>query len=157
MGVTALSKLGGTGLSAIQILTWAPVKVSILRLACSCVTTPWQDGASSSLVDLLAVTAKKLTDDIDTDVSLNARAALGICDTIAVPRAPALTYVARAVLANTNAATTEAISLAANIQTARNEAIEKRKKTEEPNLPKKGKSKRDVSKSNKKKLPSAKR
>ena len=137
--VTALSKLGGTGLSAIQILTWAPVKVSILRLACSCVTTPWQDGASSSLVDLLAVTAKKLTDDIDTDVSLNARAALGICDTIAVPRAPALTYVARAVLANTNAATTEAISLAANIQTARNEAIEKRKKTEELELAKKRK------------------
>ena len=137
--VTALSKLSGTGLSAIQILTWAPVKVSILRLACSCVTTPWQDGASSSLVDLLAVTARKLTDDMDTEVSINARASLGICDTIAVPRAPALTYVARAVLANTNAATTEAISLAANIQTARNEAIEIRKKTEEIELAKKRK------------------
>jgi len=136
---TALSNMCGARLSTIQILTWAPVKVSIIGLACSCVTTPWQDGASSSLVDLLVATARKLEDDMDMEVAANAKAALRICDTIATPRAPALAYVARAAPTNTNAAATDAATLTTCIQSARNEAIEIRNKTEELEIAKKRK------------------
>jgi len=146
--VNALTKMGGARQTTIQILTWAPVKVSILRLACSCVTTPWQDGASSSLVDLLTTTANRLKNDVDIDVTVNAKAALRICDTVAVPRAPALTYVARAVSANNtngtdlgpSSTTTDAASLATNIESARKDAVQARKKTEEIELAKKKKS-----------------
>jgi len=145
--VSALSKIGETRQSSVQILSWSTVKISILRLACSCVTTPWQDGASSSLVDLLISTASTLQSDVDVEVSMNAKTALRICDTIAVPRAPALIYVARAIASsNSNgidsspsATTTDAASLATNIESARKDAVLTRKKAEEFEISKKRK------------------
>eukprot|EP00536_Pseudo-nitzschia_multiseries_P002242 jgi/Psemu1/294756/fgenesh1_pm.30_\ len=165
--VGALSKLGDTrqrhSAAAIQILSWSAAKTSILRLACGCVTTPWQDGASSSLVDLLIGTARTLKHDADTGVATTAEAALRICDALVVPRAPALTYVTRAVAApaavvaaaapgsnnnnnnnnNTNPtigpATTDAATLATSIESARIEAARARKRAEEAELAKKRK------------------
>jgi len=137
--VTALSQMCGIRQPSIQLLSWSPAKISFIQLACTCVTTPWQDGASSALVDLLTITANRFKNDVDREVSLNANAALRICDTIAVPRAPALTYVARALSTNNtngtdlnpHATTTDANSLAANIESARNDAVLARKKIEE--------------------------
>jgi len=139
----------GSNNSAIQILSWSPVKTSIVRLACGCVSTPWKDGSSSSssLVDLLAATAQTLKRDVDPEVSTTAAAALRICDTLAVPRAPALTYAIRAVVvapaASSNPSatttTTDAALLATNIESARNETIRARKKVEEVELAKKRK------------------
>lgn len=142
--VNVLSQMCGTRQPSIQLLSWSPAKMSFLRLACTCVTTPWQDGASSALVDLLTITANRLKNDVDREVSLNAHAALRICDTIAVPRAPALTYVARTVSTNNaqgadlgrRATTTDASSLAANIESARNDAVLARRKIEEVELAK---------------------
>lgn len=145
--VNALSQICGTRQPSIQLLSWSLAKISLLRLACTCITTPWQDGASSALVDLLSTTANRLKNDVDNEVSLNAHAALRLCNTVAVNRSPALTYVTRAVSTNdshsTNlgphSTTTDANSLAANIESARNEAVLARKKMEEMELAKKRK------------------
>lgn len=145
--VNALSKICGTRQPSTQLLSWSPTKISFLRLACSCVITPWQDGASSALVDSLTIAANRLKNDVDREVTFNADAALRICDTIAVPRAPALTYVPRAVSTkNTNSTdigphgtATDATSLAANIESARSEVMKARKKMEEIELAKKRK------------------
>ncbi len=145
--VNALSQMSGVKQPSVQLLSWALPKTSILRLACTCVTTPWQDGASSGLVEMLNSAATKLKNDVDEEVSLNARAALRLCDTAGVPRAPALTYVTRAVSSSDangmdlgpHATTTDATSLAKNIETARKDAIEARKKMEEIEIAKKRK------------------
>ncbi|VEU39024.1 unnamed protein product [Pseudo-nitzschia multistriata] len=146
--VSALSKIGETRQSGTEILSWAPVKISILRLANSCVTTPWQDGASSSLVDLLTSTARTLKDDVDIEVSTIANTALRICDSLSIPRAPALIYVNRAVGSGNSSgidsgpsaiATTDSASLATNIESARNDAVRARKAALEIELTKKRK------------------
>jgi hypothetical protein len=146
--VNALSQMRGSKQSSIQLLSWSPAKLAILRLACTCVTTPWQDGASSALKDLLGVTANRIKNDMDYEVSLCANEALRICETIASPRAPALTYVARAVSTNDapgtdssspHATTADATLLAAKIESARSDDVQARKKMEERELAKKRK------------------
>ncbi len=142
--VNALSQMSGAKQPSVQLLSWSLAKTSLLRLACTCVTTPWQDGASSGLVELLNTAANKLKNDVDEEVSVNARAALRLCDTAGVPRAPALTYVTRAVSASdthigSHGTTTDAASLAKNIENARNDAIQARKNMEEMELAKKRK------------------
>ena len=145
--VNALSQMCGTKQPSVQLLSWSLAKVSLLRLASTCVTTPWQDGASSALVELLMSAANNLKNDVDGEVSLTARSALRICETIGVPRAPALTYITRAVSTNDglnadlgpNATTTDATSLAKNIESARNETMKARKRMEEIELAKKRK------------------
>ena len=159
-----------------QILSWSPVQVAFIKLACTCVTTPWNDGASSSsntLLNLLRIVGNKFKNDAgttsnindnnntDDEISFHASIAIRLCDTIAVPRAPALTYIARGVVAATpasnpnNGSTIDdvaggpppphqmmttatlsssddaALSLAINIESARNEAIRERKRIEE--------------------------
>ena len=145
--VNALSQMCGDRRPNILLLSWSPAKISFLRLACTCITTPWQDGASSSLVDLLNITASRLKCDMDYEVSLNANTALKLCDTGNVDRAPALTYITRAVPNNDpndngvdlHATTTDASSLVTNIESARKEAMLARKKMEEMELAKKRK------------------
>jgi hypothetical protein len=140
--VDGLTKMGRQA-GAVQILSWAPVKTCIIRLACGCVSTPWQDGASSGMVDLLTRTASVLTQDVDVEVSVAAKTALRLCETISVPRAPALIYVTRAVTAPSEPSitgeTTDASSLAKSIESARTAAVETRKKMEEAEIAKKRK------------------
>lgn len=134
--VNGLSQMTGTKEPSVELLCWPLAKISFLQLASACVTTPWHDGASSALVDLLNTTSNGLKHDADREVSLNAIAALRVCDTITVPRAPALNYVTRVIsAANTDgtdlasrAISTDATSLASNIEDARNDAVLEREK-----------------------------
>ena len=146
--VSAMSQICGTRQPSVQLLSWSLAKISLLQLTSTCVTTPWKDGASSALVELLNTAANKLKNDVDGGVSLNARAALRICDTIGVPRSPALIYVARVTSTNDThgtdlglhaATTTDASSLAKNIESARIETMKARNKMEEMELAKKRK------------------
>jgi len=146
--VNGLSQMGGTSEPSTQLLCWPSAKTAFLQLACTCVTTPWQDGSSSALVDLLITTANAFKHDMDREVSLNAIAALRICDTIAVPRAPALKYVARASSApsteggidlGSRAIVGDAASLAANIKAARKDTVLERKRIQEIEIAKKRK------------------
>jgi hypothetical protein len=115
------------------VFSWSSVKISFLELASSCVTTPWNDGASSSIVNILIQAARKHEADVDEKVSMAAKAALRLCDATGVPRAPALLYVSRATAANATSAPrtdTSASDLIKNIQTARVAASEARKAVE---------------------------
>jgi hypothetical protein len=129
--VTGLSELGASPRSG--VFSWSSVKISFLELASSCVTTPWNDGASSSIVNILIQAARKHEADVDEKVSMAAKAALRLCDATGVPRAPALLYVSRTTTANATSAPrtdTSASDLIKNIQNARVAASEARKAVE---------------------------
>ena len=74
---------------------WSSTKVAILRFASACLTTPYPDGASSSICDLLVETARKCEVDGNAEVALEAKTVLRVCDTVAVPRGVAFQYVTR--------------------------------------------------------------
>jgi hypothetical protein len=70
---------------------------------------------------------------MDAKVCIAAKAVLRVCGTIAVPRAPALLYVSRAVAADTSVAAPAdqtGRDLLKNIQTARNEILQAEKASE---------------------------
>lgn len=116
-----------------ELLSVSNVKTSILELASCCVTTPWSDGASSSLSDLAVLVAKKCQSDMDAKVCVAAKVVLRVCATIAVPRCPALLYVSRAVAAEANAMASvdqTGRDLIKNIQVARNELMQSEKVNE---------------------------
>jgi hypothetical protein len=126
-----------TGLTDIDnsstLFVWSPVKASLFELASSCVKTPWNDGASSSIVDTLIQAARKCEADMDARVSMAAMDALRACDSVGVPRAPALLYVSRATATTTNSAPqtdASASDLIKNLQTAQVEAAEAKKAAE---------------------------
>jgi hypothetical protein len=123
---TALLGLNGTQNLMLPILTWATVKVSLLRLACSCVATPWRDGASSSLVELLTDAAQNLQNDTDVDVVITAKSVLRVCDAIGTPRAPALQYISRAI--SSDHATIDVSSLVKGIGSARDEDMQAKRR-----------------------------
>jgi len=162
---TALSVLNKAHQTPLQILTWAPVKISILQLGRNCVATPCPDGASSLLVELLAATAKGLENDMDLGVSLAAKSALRLCDTVCVPRAPALLYISRAVDSSSNNQG-DISSLAKDLEFARDEAKQAKLRAEEADASQREQAKakrrlrdetRQEKSSNGKKLPSNKK
>jgi hypothetical protein len=90
------------------VFDWSPVKVALLDLGSCCIATPWNDGGASNLLGVLAQTSRSFSSDNDVDVSTAAKAALRVCDSAYVPRAPALLFVSRAATDNSvNAETTQ--------------------------------------------------
>ena len=119
---------------------WAQVKSSLFHLAIACVTTPYPDGAASSLVDGLVRSAKVAETDGDVDVSLAAKTALRVCDSLGVPRAPALQYITRETTAADAMPGSSALALEKKVEDARSEVNKALKASVKPKttvLPKK--------------------
>jgi len=78
------------------ILTYANVRIAILKLGKSCICTQWKDGGTSTLVPPLLDVASNLKLRV-TDVSVLSFAAevVRVCDTILTPRAPPLSIIKR--------------------------------------------------------------
>jgi len=91
---TAISNLGMKGAQG-RFCSFSVVKASILRLGNSCIVTPWPDGAASGLVQVLRQAACVLRFDRDSNVSITAYSAMGICNMAVTPRAPPLVIVTR--------------------------------------------------------------
>jgi hypothetical protein len=104
--------------SECSITTYPSVKVKILKLASACICTPWPDGAMSSLMSDLLVIAKICVRDRDPNVSGEAACCLRICDSLSMPRIPALSVVMSQ--EHTREAKT-AMSLEENLKEAKNE------------------------------------
>lgn len=121
-----------TGLSSMtsdnpnSLFSFLPVKVALLDLASTCLATPWADGAASSIVENLVLAARKCESDRNIGVVVASKAALRLCDSYAVPRAPALLFVTRASTAGGPSAPqmdTSAFALIDNIQKSRSESL----------------------------------
>ena len=115
------------------------IKVAMLRLASACLTTPYPDGASSSICDLLTNVAKKCAMDCNSDVALAARTALRVCDEATVPRGVAIEYTTRILASSAvESLTSPASLLNQTIQSARADIMEseKSKKAQEAATPK---------------------
>jgi hypothetical protein len=128
-----------TGLSSITsdnpngLFSCSSVKVALLDLASTCLATPWTDGAASSIVENLAQAARKCESDRNIGVVVASKAALRLCDSYAVPRAPALLFVTRASTAGGPSAPqmdTSAFALIDNIQKSRSESLKAEKAKE---------------------------
>ena len=140
------------------LISSSSVQIELFGLASCCVTTPWNDGSSSSILYSLAKAAKKYEKDMDASVSMAAKAALRVCDLAAVPRAPALLYVSRAISKDSNLALQpdlSAIDLINNIQNAQKDisaaekahihkSNEKKRKTKSEESLHRGKEKKQV-------------
>lgn len=126
-----------TGLRAMDkqkdLLSCPSAKTSMFELTSCCITTSWNDGSCSSLSNSAILVSKQYESDMDAKVCIAAKAVLRVCGTIAVPRAPALLYVSRAVAADTSVAAPAdqtGRDLLKNIQTARNEILQAEKASE---------------------------
>lgn len=84
-----LQKIKYNGIEC-HLLSFSETKIAILKLAISCVSTPWPDGGASSISALLLETAATLKYDQDIDVSAAAYTGISICNTVMTPRTPAL-------------------------------------------------------------------
>ena len=76
-------------------ISFAEVKASFLRFATSCVATPWQDGAASSIAKDLLEAARLCDKDAEYTVMQASSSAIRLCNALACPRAPALIVVTR--------------------------------------------------------------
>jgi hypothetical protein len=128
-----------TGLSSMtsdnpnSLFSCSPVKAALLDLASICLATPWADGAASSIVENLAQAARKCESDRNIGVVVASKTALRLCDSYAVPRAPALLFVTRASTAGGPSAPqmdTSAFALIDNIQKSRSESLKAEKAKE---------------------------
>ena len=70
--------------------------IGMLDLSLCCITTPWNDGSMTSLFDSIVRVARKCENNPDVNVCKSAKSLLMVCNTVSVPRAPALLYVSRA-------------------------------------------------------------
>jgi hypothetical protein len=135
--VTGLAGIREVQQSNRHVFAWPSVKVAFLRLASSCLSIPWSDGAISSLGEMLFITAKGLENDMDDLVAGTASTAVRLCDNLNTPRAPALLYISRATLVaaregttiGSNTVTTDATTLAMAIDSSRNETKIQSQKT----------------------------
>jgi hypothetical protein len=74
----------------------ALIKISILKLGASCMSSPWPDGAASGLTQSLLQYAMPMRYDRDTTVSSMAFTTVGVCNLTLSPRAPPLIIISRA-------------------------------------------------------------
>lgn len=79
-----------------KFAAWPSLKVAILKLGSACLCTPWPDGAMSSFLDDLKVFAWECFRDCDVEVMTGAKDCLRLCDSLSMPRVPALAVVIRA-------------------------------------------------------------
>ena len=135
-GLSNLESLSNVAISSNgNVFDWSPVKVSLLDLASSCIITPWNDGGASNLRGILVQTARVFDLDKDSTVSMTAKAALRLCDTVSVPRAPALLFVSReAAVSSDNIQNSQMVSaddIIKNMKIAREETERANKIAEE--------------------------
>ena len=128
IATTGLSKICLINYGSSIALGWSAIKVAMLRLASACLTTPYPDGASSSICDLLTNAAKMCAMDCNCDVAVAARTALRVCDEAAVPRGVAIEYTTRIVASTAgDSLTSPASVLNQTIQSARADIMESEK------------------------------
>jgi hypothetical protein len=127
--VTCLAR-NNSGFS-VDPFTCSSVQTSTLRLASTCLSTPWNDGAASSVARLLKNFAQKVLNDGDEGMSLSAMEALRLCDLFGTPRAPPLVYVNRTVNDNAERFESLAPNAIAGIQIAQVENKKARVAVEE--------------------------
>lgn len=111
-------------------------RVKVFQLAATCVTTPWNDGAATSIVDNLRHTALISITDMNKNVASAAKDALLVCDQSGVTRAPALVNVVRHTQDKSDSTsmpmeTTSTQSIMKNIEMARQETSNTRKAYED--------------------------
>lgn len=94
MASTCISHLEINGTPK-AFFSYTQVKSAVLKLGVSCVATPWPDGASSSLVQILRQAAFVLRSDRDVGVSSTAYSVMAICNMAVTPRAPPVMIVTR--------------------------------------------------------------
>lgn len=94
--------------------------MEVLKLGTACLCTPWPDGAMSSIASDLRQVARTLVRDRDGNVATEAAACLRLCDTLSMPRVPALSIV---MTREEGRETQSATSLLNNLKTAREEVI----------------------------------
>ena len=94
-GLNNLEVLSSTASTGNVVFDWSSVKATLLNLGASCIVTSWNDGGASNLRGVLAQTARLFDSDTDITVCLAAKAAIRLCNTVCVPRAPALVFVSR--------------------------------------------------------------
>jgi hypothetical protein len=75
------------------VISFGPVRATILDLASACLRTPWQDGTRSS-IELLTLARSQQLDRHDA-VRAAATSALQLCHALDCPRVPALNVVTR--------------------------------------------------------------
>lgn len=78
-----------------KFAAWPTLKIAILKLGSACLCTPWPDGAMSSILDDLKVFAWTCFRDHDVEVMAGANDCSRLCDSLSMPRVPALTVVSR--------------------------------------------------------------
>ncbi|KAG7363990.1 hypothetical protein IV203_037192 [Nitzschia inconspicua] len=110
------------------VMSLSSLKVEILNLGLSCATTPWNDGTSSPLTTALVKAAKQLEIDSDATVCKAARAVLCVCDTLQIPRAPALLYISR--VAEAQGDILDASTIEEKLAVAKEDAVRERIKEE---------------------------
>ena len=79
---------------------FSSVQSRVLRLSGACLSTPWNDGAASSIVRVLKDSSLKFLHDGDKTMSLAAMEALRVCDLFGTPRAPPLLFIHRTISEN---------------------------------------------------------
>ena len=107
-----------------KALATSKIAAGILELSTACVTTPWSDGAMSSISDSLMTAARICQSDRDGKVVQAAGAALQVCSTSMVARAPALQVVNRT-SAKVGTSVLSIDSLIAKLQSSRQEIIDR--------------------------------
>lgn len=70
--------------------------IGMLEVSFHCITTPWNDGSITSMYDSIVRLARRCQSYADVNVCMSAKSLLMVCNSVSVPRAPALLYVSRA-------------------------------------------------------------
>jgi len=129
VALTLLEKSFGS--SSRGLTGWSSVQCAIFQLASACVTTPWSDGSTTSIVAALKRSAVRASFEEDEAVILATKEAHRICDMFGVPRAPPLIIVSRSVNEGSNQVERSAPKLIGKIQVAHEEAAKDRAAMEE--------------------------
>lgn len=129
------------GRSSHIVFSSSPVKTACLKLVSTCVVTPWPDGATTSLLDLIRDFAQQVASDVDGDVAMQARACLQLIRTMNTPRAPPLLFVTRSSAEKSTNSQDDAATVVERLQAVQ-EAI-KRKDPVDETPTKKSKRKRE--------------
>lgn len=103
-----------------RVANWPLVKVEMLKLGSVCLCTPWPDGAMSSIMSELRQMAGTCTHDCNGDVAAEAAACLRLCDSLSIPRAPALSIVTSR---EHGREAQTAVSLLENLKSAREDIV----------------------------------
>jgi hypothetical protein len=103
-----------------RVANWPLMKGEMLKLGSVCLCTPWPDGAMSSIMSELRQIAATFMHDCNEDVAAEAAACLRLCDSLSMPRAPALSIVTSR---EQGREAQTAVSLLENLKSAREDIV----------------------------------